>query len=80
MTLTLSETVLCPARHVSEMPHAACACGLSPDGLSRPVVCSKKLCCYHVTAEHFCGLQVSCAEHAELQGIVVQSQRILRPL
>ena len=37
--LTFPETILGTAGHVPEVPHAACACGLSPDGLGRPVVC-----------------------------------------
>lgn len=41
--LTLSEAILGPAGHVPEMPHATSACSLPPDGLSRPVVCSKQL-------------------------------------
>lgn len=40
-SLTFSEAVLGSARHIPKVPHAACTCGLSPDSLSRPVVCTK---------------------------------------
>ncbi len=33
VSLTFPETILGAAGHVPEVPHAACACGLSPDGL-----------------------------------------------